>query len=150
MEKKTTVNFIIDNQINELPALVEKIEELAAQWNLTPQVVMNVHLALEEALSNIIFYGYQDEAKHVIEISLTLHDSNLSVVITDDGVPFDPTSHKEPDLSLPVEERLIGGLGIFLMSKTMDSMDYIRKNGRNILTLHKNLNDQVKREIQVS
>jgi serine/threonine-protein kinase RsbW len=63
----------------------------------------------------------------------------LIVEIIDDGIPFDPTSLKKPDLTLPAEERPIGGLGIFLITKIMDSVNYTRNNNQNILTLIKNI-----------
>jgi serine/threonine-protein kinase RsbW len=68
-----------------------------------------------------------------------LTGEELTIEIEDEGIPFDPTLSKQPDLNLPVEERPIGGLGIFLISKIMDSVTYTREEKKNILTLKKNL-----------
>src|SRR5574344_2024228 len=109
--------IIISNHVAELPILAEKIEELADQWGLTIPLAMNINLALEEAVSNVIFYAFDDEKEHDIKIVISLENKNLSIEIIDDGKPFDPTARKQPDVSLPAEDRPIGGLGIFLIRK---------------------------------
>ncbi len=100
---------------------------------------MNINLALEEAVSNVIFYAFDDEKEHDIKIVISLENKNLSIEIIDDGKPFDPTARKQPDVSLPAEDRPIGGLGIFLIRKMMDNVTYNRHNNLNTLTLLKNI-----------
>ena len=131
--------IIISNHVDELPVLAEKIEELADQWGLTIPLAMNFNLALEEAVSNVIFYAFDDEKEHDIKIVISLENKNLSIEIIDDGKPFDPTARKQPDVSLPAEDRPIGGLGIFLIKKMMDNVTYTRHNNLNTLTLLKNI-----------
>jgi len=131
--------IIISNHVDELPILVEKIEELADQWGLAMPLAMNINLALEEAVSNVIFYAFDDEKEHDIKIVISLENKILSIEIIDDGKPFDPTARKEPDVSLPAEDRPIGGLGIFLIRKMMDNVTYTRHNNLNTLTLLKNI-----------
>ncbi len=131
--------IIISNHVDELPVLAEKIEELADQWGLTIPLAMNINLALEEAVSNVIFYAFDDEKEHDIKIVISLENKNLSIEIIDDGKPFDPTARKQPDVSLPAEDRPIGGLGIFLIRKMMDNVTYNRHNNLNTLTLLKNI-----------
>jgi len=94
---------------------------------------------LEEAVSNVIFYAFDDEKEHDIKIVISLENKILSIEIIDDGKPFDPTARKEPDVSLPAEDRPIGGLGIFLIRKMMDNVTYTRHNNLNTLTLLKNI-----------
>jgi len=139
MEDRSEEHFTIENRISELPALAERVEELAERWELQPTVTMNINLVLEEALSNIIYYAYPDDGEHEIQISLSLEGQNLCIIITDDGIAFDPTAHQEPDISLSAEERPVGGLGIFLISKIMDSVRYAREQNRNTLTLQKKI-----------
>jgi serine/threonine-protein kinase RsbW len=139
MKNINTEHFIIENRIEEIPVLAEKIERLAEEEKLSYEMTMNINLVLEEALSNIIYYAFSDNKKHLINILLSLEDKKLTIKITDDGIPFDPTLHKEPDISLPVEEREIGGLGILLISKIMDTVKYSRDKNLNILTLTKYL-----------
>jgi serine/threonine-protein kinase RsbW len=136
---KTKENIVITNNVEELPVLAVKIEELAEKWELPVALTMNLNLVLEEAVSNIIFYAFKDREKHEISISISLESRILMIEIMDEGIPFDPTTLKKPDLTLPAEERPIGGLGIFLITKIMDSVNYSRINNQNILTLIKNI-----------
>jgi len=139
MENKFIKRFVIRNDINELSDLAEKIEALAEKWDLEMPLTMNINLVLEEALSNIIFYAYNDEGQHDIRITLSLTNKLLTIRISDNGLPFDPTSQKQPDITLPAEERPIGGLGILLILKIMDTVHYSRKKNLNVLTLTKNI-----------
>ena len=131
-------HFVVENQIGELPSLAEKIEELAEKWGLSLKLAMNINLVIEEALTNIIFYAFTDEDQHKIKISLSLTNNRLMIQITDGGIPFNPLAQQQPDITLPAEERPVGGLGIFLISQIMDEMHYSRQNNLNILTINKN------------
>jgi anti-sigma regulatory factor (Ser/Thr protein kinase) len=132
-------HFVIENQIGELSTLAEQIDDLAAQWDLAQAMAMNINLVVEEAVSNIIFYAYNNNYKHKIKISISLENKMLTIKITDDGIPFNPLEQQQPDINLPAEERPVGGLGIFLISHMMDELNYIRKGNQNILTLYKSL-----------
>lgn len=132
-------HFVIENQIGELSTLAEQIDDLAAQWDLAQAMTMNINLVVEEAVSNIIFYAYNNNYKHKIKISISLENKLLTIKITDDGIPFNPLEQQQPDINLPAEERPVGGLGIFLISHMMDELNYIRKGNQNILTLYKSL-----------
>jgi anti-sigma regulatory factor (Ser/Thr protein kinase) len=132
-------HFVIENQIEEIPALAEKIDELAEKWELSQVLAMNINLVIEEALSNIIFYAFKDKGKHEIKISVSLANKKLIIKTVDYGIPFDPLSLQQPDINLPAEERPIGGLGVFLISQIMDEMFYERQMNQNILTLNKNI-----------
>ena len=132
-------NFIINNKVEEITKLAEQLEELAEIWELPMPLTMKINLVLEEALSNIIFYGYKDQEKHVINISISLLDDQLKMIIEDDGIAFDPTKSEQPDINLPADERPIGGLGIFLVSKIMDEVIYNRFEEKNTLTLLKKI-----------
>ena len=131
--------FEIENKIEALSVLAGEIEDLAEKWELPMQLTMSLNLVLEEAVSNVIFYAFNDHQKHLIQISLALENKILTVEIVDDGIPFDPLSQKLPDITLPVEERPIGGLGILLILKIMDQVSYSRQNNQNRLTLVKNI-----------
>ncbi|MCE5174203.1 MAG: ATP-binding protein [Bacteroidales bacterium] len=139
METKMKEVFEIENKIEALSILAGKIENLAEKWELPVPLTMNLNLVLEEAVSNVIFYAFNDHQKHLIQISLALENKILTVEIVDDGIPFDPLSQKLPDITLPVEERPIGGLGILLILKIMDQVSYSRQNNQNRLTLVKNI-----------
>ena len=105
--------FVIGNQIGELTSLAEKIDDLSQEWELSPGLAMNMNLVIEEAVSNIIFYAFKDKGKHEILITVSLKNKQLTIEITDDGIPFNPLAQQQPDINLPAEERPVGGLGIF-------------------------------------
>ena len=131
-------HFVIENQVGELPPLAKKIEDLAEKWKLPHELAMNINLVIEEALTNIIFYAFTDINKHEIKMSVSLNShKRLRIKITDSGIPFNPLAQQQPDITLPAEERPVGGLGIFLISQIMDRMHYSRQNNQNILTLNK-------------
>lgn len=129
----------IKNNVDELPTLAQQLESLGEKWHLSMALVTNLNLVLEEAISNIIFYAHEDKKEHQIDIDFVLEKKQLKITITDDGKPFDPTSKEDPDITLSAEEREIGGLGIFLMGKIMDSLQYKRENEKNILILKKEI-----------
>lgn len=139
MEKRKSKNFDIENKIDELASLADKIEDLAKEWKLSKDLAMKINLVIEEALSNIIFYAFNDNEKHDIKISVSIDKKILEITFKDDGIPFNPLSQQKPDINLPAEERPVGGLGIFLMSKVMDEMHYSRDKNQNILKLTKSI-----------
>ncbi|MGE5394150.1 MAG: ATP-binding protein [Candidatus Saccharibacteria bacterium] len=132
-------HFVIHNQVEELSTMAMNMMELAKEWKLPQALSMNINLAIEEALSNIIFYAFPDHDRHEIKVSLTLSDNRLTIRITDNGIPFNPLMQQQPDITLPAEERPVGGLGIFLISQIMDTMHYTRHKNQNILELNKSI-----------
>ena len=96
-----------------------------------------IKIALEEALVNIVNYAYPGKDGE-IEIVRNIEDNKrLIIKITDWGIPFDPLSLPDPDIEAPIENREIGGLGVYMMRNIMDECNYRRKGKRNILTLRK-------------
>jgi len=127
------------SQLGEIGRVVGLVEEFAAEHGLPDFVVFDVNLALDEVLTNIISYAYDDTGEHTVTVRLLLDDAALHVEVEDDGRPFDPLTVPEPDLSGPVAERPIGGLGLHLVRKLMTSLAYARKDGRNVLALTRTL-----------
>lgn len=139
MGNRKIKHFVIENQVRELTTVAELIMELSQKWELSPALAMNINLVIEEALTNIIFYAFPDNGKHEIKVSVALTNHQLTIKITDDGIPFNPLSQQQPDITLPAEERPVGGLGIFLISQMMDKMHYSRQHNQNILKLNKRI-----------
>ena len=137
MEDRLTLK--VKSAFAEIPAANEAASRWLAGRNAPPAVDYLANLAIEELVTNCIKYGYDDSAEHIIEIELKLSEAQLEIIVTDDGHPFNPLHLPEPDTSLPLEERPIGGLGIHLLRKMSDAMDYTRTEGRNRLTLRKTL-----------
>lgn len=125
----------IKNEIEEISKLVEFVEQIGKFHNLEPTLVMNLNLALEEAISNIILYAYPNKIDGDILITITKLDNSLIFTISDNGLEFDPTLIPDADICLSAKERKVGGLGIFLIRKIMDEFKYERIEGKNILTL---------------
>ncbi|MDA3929567.1 MAG: ATP-binding protein [Prolixibacteraceae bacterium] len=138
MEEKRK-KITLKNSIEELPQLAIEIEELSEEWELPMALGMNLNLVLEEAITNIIFYAFNDENEHEITIILLIKNNEFIITIEDEGIAFDPTAKKDPDIALAVEDRPIGGLGIFLISKIMDHVSYKREQNKNMLILKKNI-----------
>lgn len=127
----------IENQIGELAAVAEEIDKIAHKWKIPQPTAMNINLAVEEAVSNIIYYAFNDKVRHEIGISFSLENNRLTISIIDDGLPFNPLEKDHPDITLTAEDRPVGGLGIYLILNIMDEVTYERLDNRNILTLHK-------------
>ena len=135
MEKK----LVIKNDISEISKLATFIEELSEELNLTPELNFNLNLVLEEAVSNVILYAYGKEVQKEIALLANMSNNNLIFVLTDSGKEFDPTKVPDADVTLSAEEREIGGLGIFLIRQIMDMVEYQRIDGKNALTMRKQL-----------
>lgn len=126
------------NNIAELSRLETFVEELGTELNLSPEITMNINLALEEAIANIIMYAYPAEESREIILKITSSEQQLILLLTDHGISFDPTQVKDADLPLSIEERPIGGLG-FLIRQIMNEVSYQRIDGKNKLIMKKNI-----------
>ncbi len=134
-----STTIILDNEIAEIQQLKATITEYGATHDIASEVIQDVNLVLEEAISNIMFYGYEDEKTHQIAVKLDLHDNSLEIDISDDAKAYNPLETPAPDLEIPFDEREIGGMGVHLMRTIMDDMAYTRKANQNILHLTKHL-----------
>ena len=132
--------LVIENDISEISKLAVFIDELSEEMNLTPELIFNLNLVLEEAVSNVMLYAYGEEKHKEISLMANMSDGNLVFVLTDSGKEFDPTKVPDADITLSAEEREIGGLGIFLIRQIMDKVDYQRIEEKNVLTMRKQLN----------
>jgi serine/threonine-protein kinase RsbW len=127
------------NDLAEIPRLAEFFDAFCAPLVATPKDVFALHLALEEAVVNVINHGYADGKLHTFTVELAAAERRVTVIVTDDAPAYDPLSRAEVDVTLPLEDRPIGGLGVHLVKKLMDSAHYERRDGRNILTLVRTL-----------
>ena len=132
-------SIILANEISEITKLHAFIEEIGNEFSLTPDIVFNLTLVLEEAVVNVINYAYPKEEHQFIYLSARLHEGSVILVLTDTGKEFDPTMAPEADVTLDAEDRQIGGLGIFLIRQIMNEVKYERIEGKNVLTLEKKL-----------
>ena len=132
-------SIILANDISEISRLYEFVEEVGNDFELSPDIVFNLNLVLEEAVVNIINYAYPKEEHESIYLSARMHEGSIVLVLTDTGKEFDPTAAPEADVTLSADDRQIGGLGIFLIRQIMNEFKYDRIEGKNVLTLEKKL-----------
>lgn len=124
----------------ELPEVLEFVENELEKADCPMKTAMSLTVAIEEIFVNVAHYAYPNgdgTAKLLIEYDREKNE--ILFRMTDSGIPFNPLAKPDPDITLPAEERKIGGLGIFMMKKTMDEVFYANKNGENILTMIKKL-----------
>ena len=127
----------LPNDVQEVPQLATFVEEVCESHGVDMMTTMQLNLALEEAVVNVMTYGYPEGTKGYVDISVQAESDCLTFVISDSGQPFDPTTKGDVDTTLPAEQRSIGGLGIHLVKQLMDSIQYEYKDGHNTLTLKK-------------
>jgi anti-sigma regulatory factor (Ser/Thr protein kinase) len=132
-----TLEIKLKNKVSELDGVNQTLREFGQRHGLASKVIHDLNLAMEEILTNIISYGYTDNREHEVKVRLSAQLGEVSVEIEDDGQPFNPLEAPEPDITKPLEERKIGGLGIHLVRKLMDSLEYKRQGARNLLTIKK-------------
>ena len=132
-------SLTLPNDVETIPQLNEFIDTVAEAIGLDMSLTMSLNLAIEEAVVNVMDYAYPPDEKGDVTIDVCASDEWLQFVISDAGTPFDPTQKEEADTTLSVDERPIGGLGIFLVRQLMDTIHYQYVDGKNVLTLKKQL-----------
>jgi sigma-B regulation protein RsbU (phosphoserine phosphatase) len=127
----------IENDLSEIAKVHEKLDDFAKKFGVPLAIARTFHTIFDDLLDNVISYGFNDEHRHFIDISLELTASSLIVSIADDGVPFNPLAETAPDTTLSIEDRQIGGLGIHIVINMVDDISYQRTADKNVLTLTK-------------
>ena len=127
----------IKNCLESVHSANDEVSRWLAGRGGSPEMEYFANLAIEELGTNCIKYGYDDAKEHWIEVNLSVSANDVILTITDDGRPFNPLAAPDSEVTAALEERPIGGLGIHLVRKMADRMEYIREQGRNKLTLYK-------------
>lgn len=139
-ESKFYRKLSLHNDIRETPKIADFMDDVTSETGIDIGLASSLNLALEEAVVNVMNYAYSPDVVGDILIEAYATESHIEFIITDNGIPFDPTNAGiELDITSGIEERNVGGLGIFLVTHLMDEVNYERKNKKNILTLKKNL-----------
>lgn len=128
---------VLKNKIEEIMTMSSFLEEISEELSLSMETSFNINLAVEEAVTNVIMYAYPQDEEHDFILSAEHVDNQLVFKIIDTGKEFDPTAQPDADVTLSLEERPVGGLGIFLIRQMMKSVEYQRVDGKNILTMVK-------------
>jgi anti-sigma regulatory factor (Ser/Thr protein kinase) len=121
----------------QLDHMLDWVEGEATRAHLNQRAVREVRLACEEALVNVIDHAYQGQANRTLDIECARDEHELKVTIRDRGAAFDPRSVPEPDTGATLDERRVGGLGVFMVRHLVDDLNYQRMGDQNILTLLK-------------
>ena len=108
----------------------EEMVSLGDEW-------LDIHLVVEEVVMNIVNYAYPDATNDYLSVEIMCDEKSITLRFSDGGVPFNPLEKEVPDISAPIEQRPIGGLGIYMVLNKMDSVDYEYTGGENILTVKK-------------
>ncbi len=135
------LNITIRNDISELTRVNQLFNDFYASLQLPAKVTNSLDIAIDEILSNIIKYGYDDQRTHEIVIRMSIKDQELTLEIEDDARPFNPLTVAEADTKSSIDERRIGGLGLHLVRSMMDDVSYRYTNERNCLAMRKTIKE---------
>ena len=138
-ESTLSRELTIKNDVHEVAEFSRFIKSVNEELGLETSLARQIRLAVEEAVVNVIDYAYPEGVEGDITVQVLSDGRVMHVKIIDSGVPFDPTEIQKADTTLSAEDRRIGGLGILLVREQMDSINYERTDGKNVLTLMKKL-----------
>lgn len=128
----------LDALVQNIPELTAFVEDFLEPYECPKKVLVQLDVAIDEIFSNISRYAYPDGTGKVkIIIDYIESPKGIKLIFEDEGIRYNPLEKEDPDTNIPLEERRIGGLGIFIVKKTMDCMEYTYENGKNILTIVK-------------
>ena len=131
-------SLTLEATIENIPRVTAFVDELLEKNDCAMKAQLQIDVAIDEIFCNIASYAYGGATGEVtVQFDLDPSTRMASITFIDGGIPFDPLQQTDPDVTLSIEERQVGGLGIFLVKKTMDRMEYRREDDRNILTIHK-------------
>ena len=130
----------LEAKVANLQQVLDFVDENLTSMRCPMKILMQIDVAVEEIFVNVASYAYTPNTGSVT-IRMDLQEKPRAVVITfiDSGIPYNPLVKEDPDVSLSAEERSIGGLGIFMVKKTMDKMEYEYTDQKNVLKMYKNI-----------
>ena len=128
-------DITIKNDLIEIERLAGCVRNFGRENRLPEDLVWEIRLVLEEIVTNIISYGYEDRADHAIDVDIVTSEQDITLRIRDDARPFNPLEQPVPDLETPIEDRGIGGMGIHIVREIMDEIDYKREENGNLLVM---------------
>lgn len=138
--KESTDAIVVDAKIENTQSVIEYVNKLLDANDCNHEAKMKIDVAIDELFSNICHYAYKPEQSGKAKIVVDFCDENsVTIIFEDRGIPYDPLKKPDPDAKAALEDRQIGGLGIFIVKKTMDSMEYKNVNGHNVLKIKKTI-----------
>lgn len=135
-----TMKLRVNAELENVDIVTDFVNEQLEGMDCSMRSITQIDIALDELFSNVCRYAYGDEVGHVtVYVEEQEEAGTVSITLEDEGMPFDPLSRDDPDVTLGIEERQIGGLGIFMVKRTMDNVSYEYVEGKNRLTVEKRL-----------
>lgn len=135
--KELTIAATVEN----IEVVTDFVNEQLEALDCPMKAQMQIDIAIDELFGNIAHYAYDpDVGEATVRVEVTENPMAVIITFIDKGIPYDPLKQADPNTSLPAEERELGGLGIFMVKKSMDEITYTYKDGQNILAIKKNLN----------
>ena len=131
--------LLLHNDIRQIPQLAGFVAAAGRSKKLDKDLVTSLNLALEEAVTNVMLYAYPKDVDGLVDVESVVGEDSIKFIVSDNGKPFDPTAAPDADTVSSVEDRPIGGLGIHLVRSIMDEVSYERTEGKNVLTMIKNI-----------
>ena len=132
------MNQTFPAKVEALSDVLGFVDQTLESYECPMKIQTAICVAIEEVFVNVAHYAYPDsEGEMTLSIGFDEEKRDVTFRMTDKGVPFDPLNKEDPDITLSAEEREIGGLGIFIAKKTMDTIGYSYENGENVLTMIK-------------
>lgn len=134
-------SIIVSSEVRYLPDVISFVETTCKQARLSEKSLIPIAIVIEEIFTNIVRHAYDEGIVGTIEVSCRIHPGarKIEIVFMDDGKAYNPLEQKDPDITLPVEKRTVGGLGILIVKKWVDDIRYTYKQGRNHLSIEKTL-----------
>ena len=133
-------SITVEAKIENVDKVTEFVNEVLEEKDCPLKVQMQLDVAIDEIFGNIAYYAYgKGSGNATIQIEMEDNPPKITLTFIDQGIPYNPLENKDPDITLDIEDREIGGLGIFLVKKTMDELFYEYVDGQNILTMKKEL-----------
>ena len=128
----------LEATVESLPRVLDFVTGILEPYGCSMRTQMQIEVAVEELYVNIAHYAYEPETGSAT-VRVEMQESPRAAAITfiDSGMPYDPLSREDPDVTLPAEQRQIGGLGVFLVKKLMDGASYEYRDGQNVLRMYK-------------
>ncbi len=124
----------------ELDNVLSFADTILEELGCSVKAQMQIDIAIEEIFVNIAHYAYPEaEGEAVIYVEPDEGSSSVTITFEDEGIPYDPLKNEDPDITLSADDRPIGGLGIFMVKKSMDEVSYEYKDGKNRLTIKKSI-----------
>jgi anti-sigma regulatory factor (Ser/Thr protein kinase) len=127
--------IIVKNDINEISRVCDVVRKFCEKHHVSDEKCHDITLILDEIITNIVNYAYPDDKEHELSVDIDKIGVHITLRLVDSGIAFDPLTQADPDVDSSLEERKIGGLGIFIAKQLSDDLKYSRVNGQNQLDI---------------